>query len=417
MGALKAPDAIRSVQQALAEFLKNLPSEHLTLALSGGMDSIVLMHALSETGVAFRAVHVHHGLHRHADAWAAHCQAVAKALAVPYKVLPVHVQTRRKGLEAAARAERYQALFSEIPQGGVLLTAHHQRDQAETVLLNLLRGSGVRGLQGMPALVSWEDKWLGRPLLSVPYGVLRQYARHRHLKWMEDPSNRTGRFLRNRVRYAVLPFLRRLQPDIEQKLVKTAMHHQAAERLLAQYAEHLLTEVLHEGRLHVAALCRLDRDARNHVLRYWFRTKHRVWLNENHLKAIDTLLFAQADRQPEVKIGASLLKRFQGLLWYPACEPEPWQSLSWQARDQCPFEIKGQIEHARDIVLMPFIHTGLAIKPYKKAFQAAGIPPWLRPHWPVIMRMGKPVYILNVGAVVGADQTAMYARVRAAFHC
>lgn len=417
MGVSKPPESVQSVQQALTAFLEHLPSEKLTLALSGGMDSMVLMHALAKAGVHFQAVHVHHGLQRHGDAWVRHCEQMAKALGVPCQVRRVQVQVQGKGIEAAARTARYQALWEAVPEGGVLLTAHHQRDQAETLLLNLLRGSGVRGLQGMLPLSQCGDNWLGRPFLNVPYQHLKAYARFFDLQWVEDTSNRKGWFLRNRIRYVLLPALKRLQPAIESQLAKTAAHHQAAETLLGRYAMQHLSVVQGKGGLDTAALSQLDALDRHHVLRYWFRTQHQTPLTQSHLEALDALVFAQEDRMPEVKIGAHFARRFQGVLMYPTCAPQPWAACPWQQRHSLPVQIEGSLTQAEDVGLAPFGQTRLTIKPYKKQFQAAGIPPWQRPWWPVLIRAGKPAYILNVGPVDKSCKNAEYAALKAAFHC
>jgi len=175
------------------------------LGYSGGMDSMVLMHVLSRLNIPFTAVHIHHGLQVQADDWLVHCRDQALALGVSFKAVHVSVSNEtRRGLEDRARDARYEALWAEVPEG-CLLTAHHQRDQAETFLMRALRGAGLRGLSAMSACRPHSDhQWLLRPLLSVSYAALTDYALHHQLSWVEDPSNADVRLWRNQIRHQVL---------------------------------------------------------------------------------------------------------------------------------------------------------------------------------------------------------------------
>lgn len=212
------------------------PGQSLVVGYSGGLDSTVLLHALHRLERwPVAAWHVHHGLSPHADAWAAHCQAQAHAWGVPCAVR--HVEVARDsgaGLEAAARAARHVALAEAMDTGAGdwLLLAHHQGDQAETVLNNLLRGAGVLGLAGMAE----RSGRVLRPLLGIARPELHEYAVQHDLRWIEDESNGDEHYTRNWLRRRVLPLLTERFPRAGARLSASAAHAAEAQGLLDQLA-------------------------------------------------------------------------------------------------------------------------------------------------------------------------------------
>ena len=216
---------------ALAAFFKLYPVDgrHLCVALSGGRDSVALLHVLAHhlpASSRLSALHVNHGLSVFSDHWADFCRNLCDRLAVPLSVVPVVVDQRAgDGVEAAARRARY-TVFANCAADDVLL-AHHQADQAETVLLNLLRGAGVQGLSGMPQerrLALNSGPRLLRPLLSVPRRVLEIYLETQALSWIEDESNQDIQLRRNYLRREVLPCLEKIFPQVQSSLARTACH-------------------------------------------------------------------------------------------------------------------------------------------------------------------------------------------------
>lgn len=204
----------------------------LVVGFSGGLDSSVLLHALAHLRRwPLRACHVHHGLSANADAWAQHCQTQASAWGIECAVVRVDVpRASGQGLEAAARAARHTALAQ--CGGDWLLLAHHRGDQAETVLHNLLRGTGVLGLAGM---LEHSGRIL-RPLLTVDRSALEDYARTHGLSWIDDESNLDEHYTRNWLRRSVLPLLRERVPHAEAQIAQAASHAGEAQGLLAQLA-------------------------------------------------------------------------------------------------------------------------------------------------------------------------------------
>ena len=217
---------------------REAPAWHI--ALSGGLDSSVLLHLLArlsnrEALPPLSAIHIHHGLQPVADAWPEHCRQVCAALGIPLQVRHVQVASGAS-LERAAREARYAALAAELGAGDVLLTAQHRDDQAETLLFRLLRGAGVRGLAGMPSSRRLGRGWLVRPLLDVSRRELEAYAQAEGLNWVEDPSNQDDRMARNYLRNRVMPLLAARWPQAQNNLARSAVHLREAQELLDDLA-------------------------------------------------------------------------------------------------------------------------------------------------------------------------------------
>jgi tRNA(Ile)-lysidine synthase len=205
----------------MASSRKRASGRKLAVALSGGVDSVTLLHQLRARG-AVTAIHVHHGLSPNADRWAAFCRRLCKRLDVPLAVVKVRVAKRGQGLEAAAREARYQA-FSTADAECIAL-AHNLDDQAETVLMNLLRGAGRRGASGMPARTRFKGKTLLRPLLETPRAEIEAYARRHRLAWIDDESNADESLTRNFVRRRIAPLLDQKYPQWRRSLSRAARH-------------------------------------------------------------------------------------------------------------------------------------------------------------------------------------------------
>jgi tRNA(Ile)-lysidine synthase len=208
----------------MASSRKPPSAERIAVALSGGVDSVVLLHSLRGRPGVF-AVHVHHGLSPNADQWARFCTRLCKQWRVPLRVRRVKVAKRGKGLEAAAREARY-AVFRKI-RCDMLALAHNLDDQAETVLMNLLRGAGTRGASGMPRTARLAGKRLARPLLDVPRAAIVAYAERHGLEWIEDESNADESLTRNFVRRRLGPLIESRFPRWREALARAARHFAA----------------------------------------------------------------------------------------------------------------------------------------------------------------------------------------------
>jgi tRNA(Ile)-lysidine synthase len=234
MAGTRKSQSTDRVAGAVRQFLESceLRGRRVAVGLSGGLDSTVLLQVLAEAaaahGFSLRAVHVHHGLSPNAGAWARFCRALCRRLGVPLSVRKVAVIAKGGGLEAAAREARYGAYRGV--RADALALAHQLDDQAETVLMNLLRGAGRRGASGMPARALLQDgKLLLRPLLEVPRAAIRAYAESRALDWIEDESNADMARTRNFIRLRVAPVLEERFPRWREALSRAARHFSASE--------------------------------------------------------------------------------------------------------------------------------------------------------------------------------------------
>lgn len=248
-------------------------SPDITVGYSGGLDSTVLLHALARlvqnADWKLQAVHVNHGLSPHAIAWQAHCANRCAGLGVPFVAHAVTV-SRASGtsLEEEARRERYRVL--RISTGDVLALAHHADDQAETILLQLLRGAGPHGMSAMQRLRDEEGRpWIWRPLLELPRAILESYARSAGLTWIEDESNNDLNLRRNFVRHRVLPLLGQAFPAPVRTLARAATLQAEAAALITSMARQDLQEVRRENSLDCIALARLSRARQANLLREW----------------------------------------------------------------------------------------------------------------------------------------------------
>ena len=251
--------------------------KRLVIAFSGGLDSTVLLHALAVSrevhGKSLLAVYVNHGLHQDSGRWGDHCEAIARSLNVEIERLAVDVMTDAgKGTEAAARTVRYDVLRSLIQEGDWLLSAHHKDDQAETLLLNLMRGSGPSGLAGIGEVQPFSAGWLVRPLLSFSQSELRNYATQHDLSWIDDPSNEDRQFDRNYLRHEILPRLEERWPEVSDRLRQSAVLAREAATMLDQLADDDLQALADRpDRLSLDALRALPSERQRNVIRYVVR--------------------------------------------------------------------------------------------------------------------------------------------------
>jgi len=312
------------------------PRDRLLVGLSGGVDSVVLLDALHRIartlGFHLSALHVNHQLSPNAGRWSAFCRDWCRARGIPFRAVKVRV-LRGNSVEAAARVARYAAFAGAAADYVVL--AHHQDDQAETVLLQLLRGAGVKGLAAMPLLRAEgrgprvEGKTtrhstldtrhaapaILRPLLDVTRSEIEAYARKRKLKWIEDESNQDIYFQRNYLRHEVLPVVARRFPAYRATLARAAQHLAEAARTLDEVAAADGAEWIASGSLAVDALRRLPAARARNLLRY-FLAGHgltmpgAVRLEEALRQALD----AKQDARVLVELGDFTLRRHAGNL-------------------------------------------------------------------------------------------------------
>jgi tRNA(Ile)-lysidine synthase len=405
----------------------------IAVALSGGLDSMVLLHLASDAaraaGLPLFAFHVHHGLSPNADAWRAHCAAAATALGVPFDHRDVTVAKGRSGVEAAARKQRYAALGEMCRAHGVdlLLTAHHLDDQAETVLLQLLRGSGPAGLSGMDAsnrartLLGDDRLVMARPLLAVARAELEAFAAAQGIGWVEDESNSDPRYVRNALRHQVMPVLAQAFPGFQRRIARSSAHAQSAQRLLDELAAQDLAACLSDDAIDLTRLRKLSKDRIHNLLRHWFSQRglgmpSTAWMEQ----MVAQLMSAREDAQPLVSHPEVDARRHRDRLYLVPKQPDlaglrdpddegiivkHAQAFRWNGEASMAFPDYGGVLHfdiakqgldpawlkGRELEI-DFRKGGERLKlapnrptrGLKQLFQAADVPVWERSRLPIV---------------------------------
>ncbi|MET0962495.1 MAG: tRNA lysidine(34) synthetase TilS [Noviherbaspirillum sp.] len=414
------------------------PGARIGIAFSGGLDSRVLLHLASHYaqahGIALIAFHVHHGLSPNADAWLVHCEQEAVACGVPLVSRAVDIsELNGRGVEEAARIARYQALGRMCRDSGcrLLLTAHHQDDQAETVLLQLMRGAGLPGLSGMAAFqvrheLMGDDVSLARPLLAVGRKALEAARDELALAHVTDESNGDLRYRRNALRNTVSPVLEQHFPGFAALVARSAGHAQAAQSLLQDLAEIDLASCRApdwNAPLYVPALQALTPQRADNLLRHWLY-QNRVQLpSMSRLEEIRSqTLRAASDMHPFFDFGPMTLRRIGNRLeLHPrlGVPPEDPVALQWQGeaeiavpawRGTLVFEptegvgLSAEALSRHTLMLHPRagqerlkLAANRPSRSLKSLYQEAEIAPWRRLWSPLLYLNGELVFAAGLG--------------------
>ncbi|MEN3278525.1 MAG: tRNA(Ile)-lysidine synthase [Massilia sp.] len=384
-------------------------------------------------GVKLFAFHVHHGLSPNADDWLAHVGQAAGAFGAGFDARRIEVAASGSGVEAGARKLRYRALGEMCRTHGatVLLTAHHLDDQAETVLLQLLRGSGPAGLSGMdaanaaPELLGNPGLVMARPLLPLARAALAAHAGQAGLEWVEDESNLDVRYARNALRHTVMPALAQAFPGFQERFARSAAHAQSAQRLLTELADADLAASLVDdavgSAVDVARLRTMSRDRACNMLRHWFALRglampSTAWLAELHAQVVE----ARHDAQLLVTHPACHIRRHRDRLHITPKLPDlagmrdpddegvidrPGEAFAWRGEARLAFPAYGGVLHIEpadagfdaawlrtQALVIDFRKGGERLKlapnrptrSLKAHYQAADIPAWERTRLPIV---------------------------------
>ncbi|MCG8382579.1 MAG: tRNA lysidine(34) synthetase TilS [Gammaproteobacteria bacterium] len=396
-----------------AEFSQTAP---WLIAYSGGLDSHVLLHASAKLLQQGRApsisvIHVDHGLQAESGQWVNHCAQVVANLRLPLEQFTVTVpQNAGESLEAAARHVRYDVFEKVLPKEGLLLTAHHQIDQVETVFLQLLRGAGPKGLAAMPLRKPFAQGWHIRPFLMLNRTALEQYAEQNQLDWIDDPSNACRDFDRNYVRHEILPLIQTRWPGYAKAISRVARLQGEAAELLDLSATRLLEDIENsdDQTLPIDAVLNLNLLEQKNLIRSWLNALNLTMPSEVKLQTIhQQMLLARQDAMPCVTWGGGEVRRYAGKLY--AMKPQPVfdsrQRLDWALGHKC-LQVPGLSQSlSMDVLLeqgftlsesgrinVRFRQGGETIKPagrgvrkaLKALFQEWAVPPWERVRTPLI---------------------------------
>lgn len=397
----------------------------IVVGLSGGIDSVVLLHVLLRrlriAPARITAIHVNHQISPQAGRWAAFCRRWCRELGVRLRVAKVDVP-RGNSTEAAARAARYAVFASS--GADVLLLAHNRDDQAETVLLQLLRGAGPRGLSAMPVLRPGTSGMPAvlRPLLETPRAVIEAYAARHRLQWVEDESNQDRAYLRNFLRHDVLPLLESRLPGVRGTLARAARHQAECSELLDALAADDLGRANHDRKLPLVLLKGLSPARARNALRYFLRGNGVVMPEAERLdELLRQAMTARGDARVCVDLGGVELRRFQGALYIVRPLPRLTKSfaVAWDGRGMLPLpqlggslrlvRCKGEGIAAAVLQSAPLQvrvrQGGEMLRPVpagrqrtvRNLLQEAALPPWLRERLPFIYANGVLAAVPGLG--------------------
>lgn len=383
------------------------------IGYSGGVDSHVLLHvcaSIAQLQGRLTAVYIHHGLQQEADAWAVHCEKTAKNLNVEFLTLRVNAKPMPgESPEEAARNARYAALKSLIQSNDALLLAQHQEDQLETVLLQLFRGSGLRGLSGMPEQAMFGKGVMLRPLLNTPKQAISDYAKTHQLNWVEDPSNQSNAYDRNFLRNALLPLLKQRWPAVDKTIARSAKHCAEAQLLVEEVADELFDAVFNpaDKTLSISLLTAHRLQLQQLILRHWFRHLGLKMPSQAVVERILTqVIGADGQRDPMLSGQGYTIRRYRDKLYcLPPSAQETPGNCAWLA-GQTSVTLAGNqvlscLPSSTGILLEQWQNAKVEIKfrsggelislpgrqgrhTLKNLFQEAAIPPWERDVIPLI---------------------------------
>ncbi|MHB1655331.1 MAG: tRNA lysidine(34) synthetase TilS [Burkholderiales bacterium] len=400
------------------------PDDTISVGLSGGLDSVVLLHLMAELRQELRlqisAVHIHHGISNNADNWAESCKIICHRLDIPLQIHKLTLDPGSKsGLEATARAARY-SIFRQLDTNYIAL-AHHRDDQAETVLLQLLRGAGVKGLSAMPVLRRNEGgpAYL-RPLLNIDRSAILDWAVQNNISWVEDESNQDTKYSRNYLRHNVLPLLQRHYPSWRSTIARSAGHMAEAAGLLDELAELDAQNGINRNRLDCTYLAGINPARARNLLRYFFARRQLPMPSQLRLaEMLDQLLQAADDAGIAIDHANTCLRRYAGYAYLTGrLDALPGNSRwSWQGEGELTLpELNGTLYFRQSLlggldpaklqhINIRLRQGGERLKPdckrpvrrVKDLLQAAHLPPWERDRLPLIYSGDELIHIPGIG--------------------
>ncbi|MXS84860.1 tRNA lysidine(34) synthetase TilS [Nitrosomonas sp. HPC101] len=404
------------------------PGDHLVVALSGGMDSVVLLHLLATLSKSMQldvsAVHVEHGISAHSSQWSTFCQTLCDSLAIPLSTHRLKIcKQPQKSLEALAREARYQ-IFRQI-QADYVVLAQHQDDQVETLMLQLLRGAGIKGLSAMPTVrlfAPGKTIRLLRPLLNIPRSKIQKYAKFQKLSWVTDESNLDTSYDRNFLRHQILPLLEQRYPAYRKTLFRSTRHLGEAAHLLDELAKIDAQNTMIVDKLSLRGLRELDHARAGNLLRHLLAQRMTQLPSAVKLEEILCQLYnIQADNRFHFVVDTLEIRCHRGLIEFLPADALPKSILPvvWQGEQRLAIgSSKGVLEFTRQnnvgihlakldqqIITIRSRSGGERFQPdckrprrsLKKILQEASLPPWKRNILPLLFCGDQLVWVAEIG--------------------
>lgn len=409
-------------------------SNNLFIAYSGGLDSQVLLDVLATLRddypeLQLTAIHINHNLSLNASLWSQHCQTECdkRNIQLLSKQVNASVKIAKHSPEEIARKLRYEAFAEILPNGACLLTAHQANDQAETLLLQLFRGSGVKGLAAMPSITSFAQGFLLRPLLPYTRNQLQAYADQQHLSWIEDESNFDTQYDRNFLRHNLFPQITQNWPGIIAALNRVAKHSAETSYLLDEIgAADLLTIGNGETNfLSISKLLALHEYRQRNVLRYWIEKHKFPTPSAIKLQQIEqTVLRCRSDATPRVNWHGAEVRRYQDNLYVmtPILPHDNTIQLPWNLASPLPLPANigtliamiGNLNPtiSRDKFSVRFRSGGETIvlakrkhhHTLRKLMQEWQVPPWQRNRIPLVYYEDELIAVVGLCYRAGWEQ-------------
>lgn len=409
------------------------PAASITVGLSGGLDSVVLLHMLSrmagDRSWRLSALHIHHGISPNADQWAEFCHTLCQQLGIPFSVEHVDIRPLRdQGVEAAARQLRHAALNRQATD--FIALAHHRDDQVETMLLQLLRGAGVKGAAAMPMLKQRPGlPALVRPLLKEGRRELLAYAQRHHLRWVEDESNADEQYPRNFLRHQVLPLIESRYPGYRATLARCTEHFAEADALLDELARQDAAAAVHAQGVSVESLRQLSPARARNVLRYFIASQGAPLPDHSRLfEMVRQLCEARRERAVQVAWQGWQLRSYRGYAQVMREIAAMHYDLAWQGQPEILLpgnhgqlrfvtvagqgikreKLQGRVARVRSRQggECMQVRAGGQHRSLKNLAQELGIPPWQRQIMPLLFCDNELVWAPQIGVAAAFQATA-----------
>ncbi|WP_321323248.1 tRNA lysidine(34) synthetase TilS [Thiomicrorhabdus sp.] len=431
-----------SINSSVINFLSSVNDGDIVfVSFSGGLDSTVLLHAINENLIKLSlstklvAIYVDHGLQSDSKIWAKDCEQFCKEFSIDFVGLQIKVDsTARKGVEAVARALRYQAILDYIDSYSVeskhcvyLLTGHHRKDQAETFLLNLFRGAGVNGLSSMPISRKLMTNNAievihSRPILDVPYSDIEQYAATNNLRYVTDKTNFETIYKRNIVRHKVLPELEKVWPHAETTLIRAAQNMQEAAVLLDLYAEQELKSYSHNTHyLTIKPFIEESWIKQKNIIRFWLKSySPQIILSHSHYQWIEDAIKQFDESQNHgfrYELPGGSLRIYKNKLYFLEKNPQKY-CYYFDSFAQIINTVKSNDDFFYSFTFNKlYSPLNISVRNIEKAdnlkrkklklfFQKNNIPIWERLVWPVLEVNGELVAVLGCPNCIAKNEDA-----------